>query len=101
YCLIGLALSVSLAPVVALAGTNGAWVSLAPMPLARQEISSAVLDGKIYVIAGFTSSGTSTSDVQVYDPVTDTWSRAAPLPVATNHNAAAVAAGKLYAFGGT
>jgi N-acetylneuraminic acid mutarotase len=70
------------------------------MRLAWQEISSVVLDGKVYVIAGFTSSGISTSDMQVYDPATDTWSRAAPLPVATNHNATAMAAMKLHAFGG-
>ena len=67
----------------------------------RQELSTAVLDGKIFVIAGFDSSGTSTNTVEVYDPETDTWTSAAPLPIATNHNAAAVAAGKLYAFGGT
>jgi N-acetylneuraminic acid mutarotase len=101
YCLMVLVLSVSSAPVVAQAGTGGTWLSLAPMPLARQELACAVLDGKVYVIAGFTGSGTSTSDVQVYDPATDTWGSAAPLPIATNHNAAAVAAGKLYAFGGT
>ncbi|MCI0420721.1 MAG: hypothetical protein L0387_16195 [Acidobacteria bacterium] len=78
----------------------GAWTPLAPMPLARQEISSAALDGKIYVIAGFNNSGASTSDVQVYDPKTNNWSLATPLPIVNNHNAAAVAAGRLYSFGG-
>ncbi|MGE0132277.1 MAG: kelch repeat-containing protein [Blastocatellales bacterium] len=82
-------------------GNRGAWTTLAPVPSVRQEISTAVLDGKIYVIAGFNSSGGNTSTVDVYDPQTNTWSSAAPLPIATNHNAAAVAAGKLYAFGGT
>src|SRR5262249_51966831 len=71
------------------------------VPSVRQEISTAVLDGKIYVIAGFDSSGGNTSTVDVYNPQTNTWSSAAPLPIATNHNAAAVAAGKLYAFGRT
>ncbi len=83
------------------AGNRGAWTTLAPVPSVRQEISTAVLDGKIYVIAGFNSSGGNTSTVDVYDPRTNTWSSAAPLPIATNHNAAAVAAGRLYAFGGT
>jgi len=82
-------------------GSRGAWTTLAPVPSVRQEISTAVLDGKIYVIAGFDSSGGNTSTVDVYNPQTNTWSSAAPLPIATNHNAAAVAAGKLYAFGGT
>ena len=77
-----------------------AWTMLAPMPLARQEISSAALDGKIYVIAGFNNSGASTSDVQVYDPKTNSWSPATSLPIVNNHNAAAVAGGRLYSFGG-
>ncbi|HEV8159155.1 MAG TPA: hypothetical protein VGP58_09000, partial [Pyrinomonadaceae bacterium] len=42
-------------------GGGGAWRTLAPMPSARQEISTAVLNGKIYVIAGFTSTGASTN----------------------------------------
>ncbi len=82
-------------------GNRGAWTTLAPMPSARQEISTAVLDGKIYVIAGFNTTGASTNTVEVYNPQNNTWTSAADLPIATNHNAAAVAAGKLYAFGGT
>ncbi|HKQ75319.1 MAG TPA: kelch repeat-containing protein [Blastocatellia bacterium] len=82
-------------------GDRGAFSPLAPVPSVRQEISTAVLNGKIFVIAGFNSSGGNTSAVDVYDPQSNTWSPAAALPIATNHNAAAVAAGKLYAFGGT
>lgn len=80
---------------------RGVWRTLAPMPSLRQEISTAALDGKIYVIAGFDPAGASTNTVEVYDPRTNSWSFAAPLPITNNHNAAAVAAGKLYAFGGT
>ena len=67
----------------------------------RQEISAAVLDGKVFVIAGFDSSGMSTDTVEVYDPDTGAWSSRAPLPIRTNHNAAAVAGGRLYALAGT
>ena len=80
---------------------DGVWRDLARMPSMRQEISAAVLDGKIFVIAGFDGSGMSRDTVEIYDPETDSWSSAARLPIATNHNAAAVAAGKLYAFAGT
>src|SRR2546425_11475931 len=80
---------------------DGVWRDLARMPSMRQEISTAVLDGKIFVIAGFDSNGMSSDTVEIYDPGTDSWSSAARLPIATNHNAAAVAAGKLYAFAGT
>jgi N-acetylneuraminic acid mutarotase len=78
----------------------GEWQTLAPMPSARQEISTAVLNGKIYVIAGFDSGGASTSTVEVYNPATNSWASAQPIPIANNHNNAAVAAGKLYTFGG-
>jgi len=93
-------LSAKVVSVLAQGADSGAWTPLAPMPLARQEISCAALDGKIYVIAGFNNNGASTSDVQVYDPKTNSWSLATPLPIVNNHNAAAVAAGRLYSFGG-
>ena len=79
---------------------NGQWITLKYMPSERQEISTAALNGKIYVIAGFNEDVRSTATVDVYNPATDTWASAAPIPVANNHNAAAVAAGKLYTFAG-
>lgn len=80
---------------------TGAWATLAPMPTARQELSVAILDGKVFAIAGYDLQGASTTTVEVYDPRTDAWRSAASLPIATNHNAAAVVNGILYAFGGT
>ena len=59
-----------------------------------------VLNGKIYVIAGFGSDGESTDTVEVYNPATNTWASAQPIPIPNNHNNAAVAAGKLYTFSG-
>ena len=84
----------------AAAQDGGSWQTLAPMPTARQELASAVLNGKIYAIGGYDSSGTPTNIVEVYDPATNTWSSAHPIPRALHHNSAAVAAGKLYSFGG-
>src|SRR5262249_16111711 len=81
--------------------TSAGWSTLAPMPTARQEISVAVVDGKVFVIAGYDGNGQSTATVEVYDPRADTWHKAAPLPIATNHNAAVTVNGRLYAFGGT
>jgi N-acetylneuraminic acid mutarotase len=79
---------------------GGIWQTLAPMPTARQELATAALNGKIYAIGGYDSSGTPTNIVEVYDPATNTWSSAHPIPRALHHNSAAVAAGKLYSFGG-
>jgi N-acetylneuraminic acid mutarotase len=79
---------------------GGEWVTLARMPTERQELSTAVLNGKIYVIAGYDGDAKPTRNVDVYNPATNTWTSVAPIPVANQHNAAAVAGGKLYAFGG-
>src|SRR5436190_896637 len=70
-------------------GDRDSWQTLAPMPAARQELSSAVLNGLIYVIGGYDSAGQSTSSVFVYHPQSNSWSTAASLPIANNHGAAA------------
>src|SRR4029453_13123310 len=78
---------------------GGTWELGAPMPVARQELATGVLDGRVYVIGGFDENGSSTATVQVYDPFKDTWTSAQSLPFAVNHNSAAVADGRLYSFG--
>jgi Kelch motif len=85
--------------VSAHAQSGGLWQSLAPMPTKRQELATAVLNGRIYVIGGYDIDGNSTATVEVYDPHANTWASAHPIPLAVNHNSAAVAAGKLYSFG--
>lgn len=82
------------------AQSSGFWQTLAPLPTARQELATAVLNGKIYVIAGYDVDGRSTALVEVYDPVTNTWTSAHRIPFVANHNAAAVAADKLYSLNG-
>ncbi|MBA2622534.1 MAG: hypothetical protein H0U88_02780 [Chthoniobacterales bacterium] len=79
---------------------GGTWQSLADFPTGRQEVATAVLNGKIYVIGGLEGQGNPSALVEVYNPNTSTWSIAAPLPFGNDHLAAAVAAGKLYVFGG-
>lgn len=82
-----------------LSAQGGTWTALAPMPSSRQEVASAVLAGKMYVLGGYDGNGASTDTVEVYNPATDTWISAHPLPFPVNHSSAAVAAGKLYSFG--
>ena len=78
---------------------GGTWETRAAMPESRQELASAVLNGKLYVIGGYETGFRSTTTVQVYNPATDTWALAHPLPYVVNHNSAAVAGGKLHSFG--
>ena len=49
---------------------GGTWELGASMPVARQELATGVLDGRVYVIGGFDENGSSTATVQVYDPLT-------------------------------
>ena len=77
---------------------QGNWTSLEPMPTARQEMPSAVMDGKIYVIGGITLLA---SDVmEVYDPAANSWSSSVSLPANRHHHGTAAVNGKLYIIGG-
>jgi non-specific serine/threonine protein kinase len=67
------------------------------MPEPRQEVASASVDGRLYVLGGFDSGRRSTSSVFIYD---GTWRNGPELPVALDHPAAAVLDGRLYLAGG-
>lgn len=82
---------------------EGEWKILAHMPDGRQELATAVLNGKVFAIGGLDETqpiGRPTNTVNIYNVATDTWTPGPPLPIVNHHNAAATAAGKLYAFGG-
>ena len=50
------------------------WTLLAPMPGARGETTTAVLQDRLYVIGGLTGVVASASDaVSIYDPASDAW----------------------------
>ncbi len=77
--------------------STGAWVALAPLPLATRGASGGIgADGRIYVFDG-TISGT-----QIYNISTNSWSAgAAMLPVGYAWEAkSAMKADKAYVFGG-
>ncbi|MEP7235063.1 MAG: kelch repeat-containing protein [Ignavibacteriota bacterium] len=68
---------------------------------ARESFSTAQVEGKIYVIAGGSTSGFQ-NDVLVYDPSTDVWLTQQTLGYFPRHYAHASVAvnGKIYVFGG-
>ncbi len=99
---IGLVAS-SLAGAVGVVPTAPAWTEKADMPRARSYHSTAVLNGKIYVIGGQerTEAGTTVlAEMSVYDPGSDTWSTGTPLPEARSHHTSTVSDGKIYVIGG-
>jgi N-acetylneuraminic acid mutarotase len=79
---------------------GGRWVTLAPMPEARNESAIVAVGERIYVIGGNGSSGEPTTDVFVYDVAANRWSRGTSSPVALHHAGMAVLDGKVYLVGG-
>lgn len=76
-----------------------AWKSRAAAPTARQEVASAVLDGRVWVIGGITTAGASAL-VETYDPATDRWAGGPSLPLGLHHAAATVYRGEIVVVGG-
>jgi N-acetylneuraminic acid mutarotase len=68
------------------------WVSKAPMPTARADFGSAVVNGKIYVITG--------NSTEEYDPATGKWTSKKAMPTSRNHFAVAAFQDKIYVMGG-
>ena len=79
---------------------TNSWQQMAAMPTARVCHSAAVLDGKIYVSGGFTTSRDLSDAFDAYDPVTNTCATLASLSEARADHASAAFNGKLYVFGG-
>jgi N-acetylneuraminic acid mutarotase len=69
-------------------GEKTDWVNAAPLPLPRNQLSVAVLNGKIYVIGGQLNHDKQQLDqknVDIYDPGSDTWSEGPSLPYGHSH----------------
>lgn len=66
-----------------------------------QEISAAVVGGRIYVAGGFETPLAIVPTVRVYDPAADAWAEVAPLPAARHHIGFVALGTTLYALGGS
>ncbi len=78
--------------------TTGVWSEVAPLPVARGHISTATfsMGGRILVLGGETSHGTSVSLVHAYDPLTNAWSTLTSLPANRYSGVAGSAGGLVY-----
>lgn len=86
------------AAVEAYTPSANSWQSVVSLSTGRNGLAAATVDGKVYVIGGYTIG---VSDlVEVYDPAINTWSVRAALPTARALLGAAVVGGKIYAIGG-
>jgi N-acetylneuraminic acid mutarotase len=84
---------------------SAGWTERAPMPNPRNHISGAALNGKVYALGGQhgqEDEQEAQSEVDCYDPETDTWSVVAPLPDVRSHAGAAtfVLSGRIVMLGG-
>jgi hypothetical protein len=69
----------------------------------RAQAACAVLDGKIYLLGGFTEGSRPTygsTSCQVFDPQTNRWDSIASLPYAIEAGSACAMDGKIYVIGG-
>lgn len=60
------------------------WESV-PQPFKRRALTTAVLDGKVYVIGGMDEDGDVTNRVDVFDVATRTWSEGPAMPSNDRH----------------
>ena len=84
---------------------TGFWARKKDMPTARDSASTAVVDGKIYVIGGLVETFPINrleclSIVEVYDPMTNTWAPRADMPTPRARPSISVVNGKIYVIGG-
>lgn len=87
----------------AAAASSGAltWAAQPPIPTARGCLASAVLDGNIYVVGGYTAGEVSAlNTAEAYDPWTKHWRTVTPMPAAESCLAAASLDGRVYTIGG-
>jgi N-acetylneuraminic acid mutarotase len=74
------------------------WERRANMTTPRFKGASALLDGKVYLFAGFPPPNSLTPIVDVYDPAMDTWIQAADLPTPRQTPASCALQGRIYAI---
>ena len=77
------------------------WVQKASMSTARTSLGVAVVNGKIYVIGGFSSDQNTFFAInEEYDPSTNTWTEKASMPTPRFGCAVTVCENKIYVIGG-
>jgi N-acetylneuraminic acid mutarotase len=84
---------------------SAGWTARAAMPNARNHIGYAAINGLAYAVGGthlYNSTGGNVSEVDAFNPVTNTWTQVAslPMPVGAIHCDTLVVNGKIVVLGG-
>jgi len=80
----------AMATVWAFTPGSGTWAARAAMPVARAEFALVATGGKLYAIGGRGASGSLLTEVDRYDPASNSWTPVAPLPTGVDGPPAAV-----------
>ena len=76
------------------------WEVKKPLPTPRHSATTNMVDGKIYVIGGYSIETHQSLNVfEVYDPETDTWATKLPPPIEVVGSASAVVDNKIFVLG--
>lgn len=83
YYLCGATPAFALTPVVTRYNLRtNSWQTMAPLAVAKYQLSAVTVRNKIYLIGGYSGGFTAVNTNDIYNPVTNTWSTGAPMPVA-------------------
>ncbi len=97
----GISPSQMISEVYAFNPVTKALQARSPLPKALGATATAVLDGKIYLFGGVsTSLGNASKSSYVYNPSTNQWTSLADMPVARGYAVAEAINGKIYLIGG-
>jgi hypothetical protein len=87
-------------PLPSVHAAAAGWRPGPEAPVARLEMATAALDGRIWVAGGFEANGSATDALSVFDPSTGEWADGPPLPAAVHHAALASDGDLLFLIGG-
>jgi N-acetylneuraminic acid mutarotase len=78
----------------------GVWNKLASAADIRERPAGGFINGKLYAVGGWDSTGAADPKLEIYNPATDSWSTGASDPKPYAASGSAVVGGKLYVVGG-
>jgi N-acetylneuraminic acid mutarotase len=80
---------------------TNSWAVASPLPMKLDHHAAATYDGKIYVVGGFSSTGSPSKSLFIYDPVLDKWQKGKNMPTARGALTSQFINDTLYAIGGS
>ncbi|HEV2120254.1 MAG TPA: kelch repeat-containing protein [Candidatus Bathyarchaeia archaeon] len=81
--------------------TTNSWTTGTSLPSGLADAHTALLNEKIYVFGGFTTTGTASTTTYIYDITSDSWTSGASAPAGLVDPAAGVCGPQIYVIGGS